>query len=350
MSHFSVLHIGLSVENDFAPYCEHDENYHQHVDETEEYLADFEKYGKGDSSDKFKEYCKKEGITDPTIIEFLAYWTSIDKVIKEGDTIPNDRYILLDKTGKVSKIFGHYNPNAKWDCYQIGGRWSNEILKKDGTKCDTCMLSEVDFKGMLQESIDLRTKRWNEVHKALGGSIPTYIKWSDYVELVHNGKVKDIETARKLYHAQEAVQLWDNNVQGMTWVRTKKDDIETYMLNNVVQVSTLPTSHEGINSNVIQVGRTYYVWARKVDCIGYMASLEDFDCTLEAYTEQASLPFYAFNVFGDWFAEGEMGWWGMDTKNMTRKEWNELMFEKVEELLQRDDAEEIEVSMVDCHI
>lgn len=41
--------------------------------------------------------------------------------------------------------YNYYNPNAKWDWWTVGGRWSNLLKKKDGTNCDSCLLSELDL-------------------------------------------------------------------------------------------------------------------------------------------------------------------------------------------------------------
>lgn len=36
-----------------------------------------------------------------------------------------------------------YNPNSKWDWYEIGGRWSNGIKKTDGSNCDSCYVADM---------------------------------------------------------------------------------------------------------------------------------------------------------------------------------------------------------------
>ena len=38
-----------------------------------------------------------------------------------------------------------YNPNSKWDWYEIGGRWKNELTTKCGHLCDSAKVSEVIF-------------------------------------------------------------------------------------------------------------------------------------------------------------------------------------------------------------
>lgn len=37
------------------------------------------------------------------------------------------------------------NPNAKWDWWEIGGRWHNALRLKRGEKCDQAQIRELDF-------------------------------------------------------------------------------------------------------------------------------------------------------------------------------------------------------------
>lgn len=38
-----------------------------------------------------------------------------------------------------------YNPDSKWDWYEIGGRWSNLLKTKDGERTDSCLVKELDL-------------------------------------------------------------------------------------------------------------------------------------------------------------------------------------------------------------
>lgn len=49
------------------------------------------------------------------------------------------------------------NNNAKWDWYQIGGRWSNLLRKLDGTRCDECEVKDLD--------LSLDTELYNEAKR-----------------------------------------------------------------------------------------------------------------------------------------------------------------------------------------
>lgn len=53
------------------------------------------------------------------------------------------------------------NENAKWDWYQIGGRWSNILKKLDGTRCDECEVKDLDLS--LDTELYNKAKRFWEV-------------------------------------------------------------------------------------------------------------------------------------------------------------------------------------------
>ena len=47
---------------------------------------------------------------------------------------------------KELDAYGFYNnPNTKWDWWEIGGRWHNELRLKQGERCDQAQVRDVDF-------------------------------------------------------------------------------------------------------------------------------------------------------------------------------------------------------------
>lgn len=54
------------------------------------------------------------------------------------------------------------NKDAKWDWYQIGGRWSNVLRKLDGTRCDTCEIKDLDL-SLDTESYNKAKRFWEVV-------------------------------------------------------------------------------------------------------------------------------------------------------------------------------------------
>lgn len=102
--------------------------------------------------------------------------------------------ILRDYEGGTADEYGNwgytYNPNAKWDWYSVGGRWSGLLRLKDfaaalvensigrGTpgifgrmnnhidRVDFALAGNIDWDGMQQEQIDRKMERYNIYHQA----------------------------------------------------------------------------------------------------------------------------------------------------------------------------------------
>lgn len=60
------------------------------------------------------------------------------------------------------------NPEGRWDWYEIGGRWKNSLLTRDGYEVDTCLVSELDIKGMEDRTLKLYEGIYKRAHAALG--------------------------------------------------------------------------------------------------------------------------------------------------------------------------------------
>ena len=54
-------------------------------------------------------------------------------------------------------VLSTYNPNSKWDWYEIGGRWKDILILKDNTQCDEALVSEIDFEAMRKRDVDKLT-------------------------------------------------------------------------------------------------------------------------------------------------------------------------------------------------
>ena len=55
-----------------------------------------------------------------------------------------------------------YNPDSKWDWYQVGGRWGGLLQKKDGIRADVAKVKDIDFKEMESKARENAEKSWEE--------------------------------------------------------------------------------------------------------------------------------------------------------------------------------------------
>lgn len=113
------------------------------------------------------------------------------------------------------------NPNAKWDWYQIGGRWSGFFdLKKGrsgdvgeqslvsiachgeqdiGNRVDQARKCDIDFESKQKRAAENAAKKYDEVDKIINGR--EFITWEQARE-----STKDIEVARKTYNDQAVIK------------------------------------------------------------------------------------------------------------------------------------------------
>lgn len=122
-------------------------------------------------------------IVYPTLMDYLCDW--------EGYTEEN---FMGEDVGRWT------NPNAKWDWWTIGGRWSNDILLKDGTRCDQARKGDVDFETMMREAAEAAAIKYDEVNAIINGR--TFTSWTECVEKFN----KDYEAAREFYSDQDVVK------------------------------------------------------------------------------------------------------------------------------------------------
>lgn len=57
-------------------------------------------------------------------------------------------------------LLSTYNPNSKWDWYQIGGRWDGELRLKNGDRSNEARICEIDFSPD-KEAYDVAIEQWN---------------------------------------------------------------------------------------------------------------------------------------------------------------------------------------------
>jgi hypothetical protein len=123
MSHFKLLVISAEPEEVAAllqPFHEFEctgvnDQYVQEIDCTEEKRKEYE--SNKSEGQSFLDYLAEEGFA---MVE-PGYTPEL-----EGDG--KYAYVLLDASGEVEKAIDRTNPNAKWDYWTVGGRYSGGLL------------------------------------------------------------------------------------------------------------------------------------------------------------------------------------------------------------------------------
>lgn len=142
MSHFTVLVVDTnnekSVDEWMEPFYEGLEK-----DRISDWgVQDTLKYLKDHNVDFPYDY-----VNETNLEEYLAVVKNEGFDISEHDNEGNLYY------------FG--NKDAKWDWYEIGGRWSGMLKKLDGTRCNECEVKDLDLS--LDKDMYEKAKRFWEV-------------------------------------------------------------------------------------------------------------------------------------------------------------------------------------------
>lgn len=320
MSHFTVIVIGNDIEEQLAPYAEQDfePQYGVFDDKEDEFKAEYE-------NDSVELVVLADGSIHSKYEESFRKWNSktmnTDYIYPEGSIIREGKYSEIYPTFEefvenwhgiserdpVTNRFGYTsNPNAKWDWFSEGGRWSGYFKPKAGKTgilgepgvfdnkpkdgwVDSILLCDIDFDGMKAEAEKEANETYDKLEAILKGRpLPSW-------NAIREKHDKNIEAARAEYHSLKVVQ--DLN------------KAEFYIMGDFVETFT--------NS------RAEYVEKRK---------------------NSVAVP-YAVVKDGKWYQKGEMGWFGCSHDEMTQDQWNEQFWTMIKEL---DDNTLL--TLIDCHI
>lgn len=123
MSHFTVAvftNKSQSYKDLLEPYCEGLEVEPYIYETKQEVLNKIEEFCQKD--DELK--CEYANLSD---LEKITDWTGLEMFDEDGNPLTT------------------YNPNSKWDWYEVGGRWSYILKRKDGHFVNECLVSELDL-------------------------------------------------------------------------------------------------------------------------------------------------------------------------------------------------------------
>ena len=129
MSHFTVLVIGENIDEKLAPYSE-EMQVEPYIDtpreEVEKKYTEIRKEAVMSSFKRFQMHL--EGYRGKTRIpKYLQKYTREMSLSEFANEFYGQK---LDENGNLLTT---YNPNSKWDWFQIGGRWAGSLLVKDDT-------------------------------------------------------------------------------------------------------------------------------------------------------------------------------------------------------------------------
>jgi hypothetical protein len=318
MSHYSVLVISTEgiedVDNQLEPFNENIE--------MEPYVAD--EVDEGD----IKRFMDNYAVVDYGEAMIDNKGRTFEDLYEEYGSDWNGNQWEKQSDGKYARV-STYNPDSKWDWYEVGGRWCGQLHIKDEAVAEVAPISpshgwksagnetalaekvaqqtgdharadQIDWEAKRVEARTKAEERWDAVAELLGTTEKGHITQPKYTYAECENLHGEINKARDEYWAQPLMKIWSTKLQG--------------------------------------------------DIVGWSTGIADFDRTREEYTQAAyngAVTFYACLKDGEWHEAGKMGWFGMSHADDDEKE---SFGQNFYDAFIKDLPDHALLTVIDCHI
>lgn len=336
MSHFDLLVIGQdlidvgNIDKMLAPYHEFEttgiEQYIQEIDITDSTLEDYQKFLNRKLVDE--DYNKDHNYS--TLKEYIENYEMINVIQQQEMScldISNEhkfRYAIFNGDELV-KVIRRTNPNRKWDCYSVGGRWSNSLKCKEAARmmgmaftdsanafeenaADIVRIDYIDFHKMKENAKAERRELWKQV---------IY----DFFESEHPFIFNKLNELRYscLQELKSLQEHWRK--QNNQWRKERSNNFADWVSDNVKHPFC------------------FYEFFSRVKSSTDYENIKDWI--------DAALPIMPFALLDEsgWHGRAEMYWFGLISSEKTEKEWAETVQERIRRA-RSDDW----FAVIDCHI
>lgn len=418
MSHYTVLVIGEDVEQQLAPFQEN--NMGDCPSEFMEFV-DFE----DDCRREYHESSVERVVVTSAWLEKQkmpmaecenATWKHLQTAIKEGETefflAPWDDLFRvlgggiheappeLERREKAFKDlyptfesfmtqwhghehpdaqngrYGYYeNPNARWDWYQIGGRWSG-FFKVKPVQLLTNASSLKTF-GFSAAEIETLVKKYQADRATFDRLVAKYSGKSKEIAQAIENLVTPIfppdaklgekswcnENEKTPRDRADQLRKRDVDFEGM-YAEAEKVANKTY---NLVEAATQgispPMSFKEFSKEFSCSEQAREAWKehpwikaisneKKLSLPFFGPDPVEYFCVNAGKREEfvrnarlKTIATFAVLMDGQWYAQGEMGWFGLFSDNMTEQNWLEEYHKLLAQL-----PDDTLLTIVDCHI
>lgn len=272
-----------------------------------------------------------------------------------------ESHVVLDDKGQILFVKDYRNPDAKWDWYSVGGRWSdrlmtknNEIItvdyeyQKNGRKATDRIKPTVDHVFHVMRDGQVRLVKAVDLQKGdvlTGPAGDKTITKVIYACFTDQAFAENIDFCRMLREsAEELEQTWEKaqpiiepyrNVPFKTLeeINSKQDEAE-----ESGQDSFFKKIREYNSQPIVSALHYAKIYG---DPEIFLLPKEEF---IERHKYDVLTP-YALVENGEWYSKGKMGWWGVSTDERSKSDWQQFVWDK---LLNLKDG--TLVTVVDCHI
>jgi hypothetical protein len=290
-----------------------------------------------------------------TFIEWIEGWHGY-KAVAHGEK-PGDEhkhgYLQLDIAGEPRTVIKRTNPNSKWDCWCVGGRYSGKFAsvdpRKDPRNQQTCFICQ----GAGKRDDDLgRAHRLTNPDYTCNGCDGAGRELKCASLWVQDGNQVCLDHVDFDFLKRKAVRERED------WVAEIKSKSGCSEADVATACELEPFAQEEWRAlpEPKPRGKEYYDWLRakggKYEVLARVKApvfdLPDLkkDQTLAAWIADApALTTFALIKQGEWCERGKMGWWACVSDEKEADNWQRQVNKLLEER-----APGTWVTVVDCHI
>jgi hypothetical protein len=319
MSHYTVMVLGHDPEEQLAAFNENIDACSledlSFSDSTPEFEREFQ-HGQIEAwqlpSGQFllnQEESESEfALTGPTPSGAIRVSVPPCKIYPDLDSFVQD-YHQQSRHPENGKYGYFFNPQARWDWYQLGGRWTGFFKLKpnrEGTTgepgiftstpkpgfADQALKGDIDFEGMRQQNEREARQMYDEAMKILG-NLPPNLSWME-ISKEYQEEEQDRDLARQIYWSQPRC---------LAWKKHKGDEYHS------------PDP--------------------------FLKDRQEF---IRSAGNRAWMTF-ALLDHGNWQEQGHMGWFGVATDKSDESDWCDVINKALQQV-----PEDTLISVYDCHI
>jgi hypothetical protein len=296
-------------------------------------------------------------------VESFAAWANDwygNEILKAGER-PGEAhchgYIQLDRDGEVARIVKRTNPNAKWDWWVIGGRYSGKFAgaskvapQDDPRNQERCFLCA----GTGKRSDELgRKARAADPSYGCNGCSGTGVRTKfagDWINEDNEIRVGDLDLAALKERTVGERAKWIAKIEKESGL--SRPELETALrLDKEAHEEWLtlaePRPRGGAYDRWIDEKGEAFSPVRKLRkaCWWDKPDLRAGQSIEQWIAAAPPLTCFAVLKSGEWYERGEMGWWACVSNEKDQDAWES----EVEKLLRDLDPDMI-LTVVDCHI
>lgn len=251
---------------------------------------------------------------------------------------------------KNGRFYRQTNPNAKWDWWQLGGRWSGMLRLKGEVREALHHIAVLEKRGKpvpdstldLVEGVENGQRSWMNREEA--GDIGQ-VDVARKCQIDFDGMRQEAENnARASYMAAQQII---NGRSFETWeeVRTRFKSLPASDLPAVEGETAIDAARKFFHDQPVieDLSKAGLLSFWSVD-----EDLQKFRMSIEEVAERARssiLLTHAVIKDGKWYQKGEMGWFGMSSNDKDPEAWSKEFAALLDGL-----PDDTSIAIVDCHI